>query len=566
MKHFSSISHFKIILLLSIFLSFITFVPAQAPSWNWVKSAGGQNNDIPRDITTDLQGNVFATGHFSSDSISFGNIKLFNKSTFGSPDIFVIKYNSNGNVIWAKSFGGLYGDFGNSICTDSNGNIILTGNYNSNSIEFGTYTLLGNGGARIFITMLDPNGNVIWAKTAAGTSDVKGLAISTDKNNFIYTTGYFDSQSIAFNSNIINNNGGADIFVVKYNPLGNAIWAKSFGGSGTDIPYGIANDINGNVYITGRFESDTLVVGSSTHFNLSGNDDIFVIKIDSSGTPLWSHSFGGNSWEEGSAIATDLNSNIYITGYFSSDTLIFGQTKLNNNNNAKIYITKLNPNGNIEWAKTTSTATNDFSFDICTDQNNDVYFTGRFWGNSLTFGSTIIPKSGAVGQTDIFVIKIDASGNDMWGFSIPVGGTNLFEGNDISIDQFGNIYTSGYFTSANVSFPPFSISNLGASDVFVAKLNKTVGYQNLSIKNNTGVSVYPNPFYKETVFYFNIDTFENNIIIELYDITGKKIAQYNIKDSREFIFNRNNISEGIYLYMVKNSTELIGSGKLLIRN
>ncbi|NUM51069.1 MAG: T9SS type A sorting domain-containing protein [Flavobacteriales bacterium] len=555
-------------LLVSIFILslFINNIQAQPQNWVWAKASGGLSNDFPHDVATDSQGNVFLIGNFTSDSIFFGNTKLLNTSPLSS-DIFVVKYNSNGDVIWAKSFGGAVSDNAHSVCIDTDNNAIITGLCLSNSIMFGLFTLMGGGGSpNVFTTKLDPNGNVLWAKSNAFSSNGIGYAVSVDSKNSIYVTGRFDSQSIIFAPFILQNQGGSDIFIVKYNSLGNVIWATSFGGAKNDVALGITSDLNSNILITGRFDSDSISIGTTTLYNSSGNDDIFVIKLDSNGFPVWSNAFGGNLWEEGSAITTDINSSIYITGYFGSSNLILGSTTLLNNMNgqAKIYLAKLSQAGNMEWAKTTSTATNDFSFDVCTDQHGDVYFTGRFWGNTLVFGSTTIVKTGI--GTDIFLIKTDSEGNDLWGLLLPVGGTDLTKGNDLTLDDVGNIYASGYFTNANVNLPPFTINKIGASDIFIAKLNSTVGITIFSINENTKVSVYPNPFNFETTFYLSPHTLIENVNIELYNLTGQKVKVYNNIKTLPTSIERNNLSSGMYLYVVKNNKDFIASGIIVIQD
>src|SRR5437868_12224725 len=124
----------------AIIFSFNTF--SQVPSWVWANSAGGTNHNFGVDIALDANGNVYAVGYFESSPISFGTITL---TSAGGFDIFVVKYNSGGNVLWAKRIGGVIDDYGLSIATDAGGNVYVTGSYGSSSITIGPFVLTNTG-------------------------------------------------------------------------------------------------------------------------------------------------------------------------------------------------------------------------------------------------------------------------------------------------------------------------------------------------------------------------------------------------------------------------------------
>jgi hypothetical protein len=140
----------------------------------WAKNAGGRSNGWGIATTHDSEGseNVFVTGAFNSSSITFGTTTLTNS---GSSDIFIVKYDASSNVLWAKSAGGTGGDIAWSIAADGSGNVYVTGTFNSPSITFGTITLSNtNNCGDMFIAKYDPNGNVLWAKCVQGTSKPTG--------------------------------------------------------------------------------------------------------------------------------------------------------------------------------------------------------------------------------------------------------------------------------------------------------------------------------------------------------------------------------------------------------
>ena len=193
--------------------------------------------------------------------------------------------------IWARSSGGpLIGwNRATSSATDAFGNVYITGIFQSPTIVFGTFSLTN---ARpltddIFIVKYDPNGNVLWAKSAGGTQNDWANGITTDANGNVYITGSFYSPSITFGTSTLTNVGSGCTFVVKYDNYGNLVWAKASLESGYSIGYGIAVDTTGNVYVTGSFFGASITFGSTTLTNSNPSDNLtFLVKYDKYGNVL----------------------------------------------------------------------------------------------------------------------------------------------------------------------------------------------------------------------------------------------------------------------------------------
>jgi len=387
--------------------SYDVFIAKYDPNGNvlWAKSAGGNSSDGSTGIATDAVGNVYLTGYFHSSTLTFGNITLTNA---GSADIFIAKYDPNGNVLWAKSAGGNNTDGSTGIATDAVGNVYLTGDFNSSTLTFGNITLTNAGGEDVFIAKYDPNGNVLWAKSAEGNDDDYDSGIATDIAGNVYITGYFEGSTLTFGNITLTNAGGADIFIAKYDPNGNVLWAKSAGGNSYDYSNSITTDAVGNVYLTGNFNSSTLTFGNITLTN-TGYGDIFIAKYDPNGNVLWAKSAGGNSSDGSKGIATDVAGNVYLTGYFESPTLTFGNITLTNAGGADIFIAKYDPNGNVLWAKSAGGNSYDHSNSITTDAVGNVYLTGSFESSTITFGNITLINAGS---WDIFIVRLNLSADN----------------------------------------------------------------------------------------------------------------------------------------------------------
>jgi hypothetical protein len=271
----------------------------------WAKCGSGTGpDDSGIGIATDGNGNAYITGWFNGPAIQFGNFTLTNKGysqTNGYHDIFIAKYDANGNLLWAASGGGSNNEVCWSIATDEIGNTYVTGNSLSTSITFfsatssGTIITLTNpagGYALYFAVKYDPNGNLLWAKNANGSAN--GDAVATFGNN-VYVTGTFNSSAI-FRSDRgkPGTSQAVDIFLVKYDASGHVIWTKGAGGSpGKDIPQAATTDGNGNVFITGYFHSPTVTFGATTlTLGNTSDNDMFIAKYDPNGNVLWAKSAG----------------------------------------------------------------------------------------------------------------------------------------------------------------------------------------------------------------------------------------------------------------------------------
>lgn len=173
-------------LLLLIILLFTGWNTNAQGDYLWAKSFGGNGNDQVTDVSTDVNGNIYITGYFYSPVITFGSINLTNSQVITDPktpptsDVYIVKYDAAGNVLWAKSGGMGDIDYAYSTALDSYGNAYVTGKF-SNSITFGSTQLVSKGSFDIFIVKYDPAGNVLWAKSAAGTAGDHGNALKIMK-------------------------------------------------------------------------------------------------------------------------------------------------------------------------------------------------------------------------------------------------------------------------------------------------------------------------------------------------------------------------------------------------
>jgi hypothetical protein len=280
----------------------------------WAKQIGGSESDRGRGIAIDSRRNIIAVGSFRQ-TINPG-VEL---TSNGEDDVYVVKLDSStGDVIWAKSVGGKFGDGVFGVAVDASDNIYI-GGYFAGSIDFGGGTLTTNRDSSVFVLKLDPDGGFGWARKIDGSglagpaARIMPGAIVTDGNSVIVANNYIDS--ITVDATTLTSAGDFDMFALKMlASTGDTLWIKSFGGTKADLAISLAFDKSGNTVITGVFYG-TIDFGGGPFS--SPNDSGFLLKLASAdGSHLISKQFESTIAAFGSAVAVDSANNILITGGF----------------------------------------------------------------------------------------------------------------------------------------------------------------------------------------------------------------------------------------------------------
>lgn len=219
-----------------------------AGDFEWVRSCASSGMDTGRGITIDNGGAIYVTGTFSN-TIKFGNTSLISK---GSMDVFVAKYTyTNDTWIWANQGGGINNDFGNDIGVDGNGNIWVGGGFQDTAI-FSNFIYTSLGSFDIFLAKYDSNGNLGLLKKQGTSNTEYILNLGIDAHGNVYSTGFF-RDVLDIGKVRLESNGFNDVFFAKFTSDGVVEWAMNAGGFSEDYPTGIAVESNGNVYATGYF-------------------------------------------------------------------------------------------------------------------------------------------------------------------------------------------------------------------------------------------------------------------------------------------------------------------------
>lgn len=355
--------------LIAFFVSFLPFF-ASSQNYVWAKGEGGIGNDNASAITVDEQGNSYITGNLAG-KINFSGTEYEGKGVF---DVFITKYDASGNIGWVKTAGGPENDMGKAI-KYHNGALYLAGVF-EDTAYFENTMFLSKGEADLFVAKYDMDGNLVWVKQAGGTQNdyLSGMDVDDDGN--IVIVGNYES-SISFDTTIRNtNNIFGESYIAKYSNNGDVVWAKSVTGTNTNLTTDITYDNNGNYLITGFFSGNYNLGGSSISSSTQSYD-ILIGKLDKNGNTVWLKKAGSIAEDAAQAICADKDGNAFITGYFIR-TAYFDNNSIDYYDYNDIFIAKYAPDGTNQWARAGKGSQLDGGFGISTDNEGNVYGTGMF--------------------------------------------------------------------------------------------------------------------------------------------------------------------------------------------
>ena len=433
-------------------LSSLVLISSSAAAQNhkWTKTFGaGSETMLSKAIAIDQTGNVFTVGTFAG-TVDFNSGAGVNSLTAtGVKDAYILKLDAAGNFLWVKSIGGdaFAGDIvnANSIATDLLGNVIIAGNFSG----------------------------IVDINTDDGTTNM-----------------YTSVGSLPVSAGA----GSSDAFILKLNAAGAYLWSQQIGSASGEFAFGITTDISGNIFTTGSFGGASDFDGSASVNNATpvGQSDIYILKLSTNGAFSFVKTMGGNGSDVANAITLDGAGNIYTTGAFSVTSDFdpnAGVANLTSNGNGDIFVSKLNNIGNYVWAKSFGgnvTNNPDIGNAIYVDEQGSVYTTGAFRATQINIPVDFDPGVGvdnkfnvSGGPQDIFISKLDASGNYLWAKTI--GSTTNDIGSSISTDAEGNMYVLGSFSGSadfdpdplidNIMMPMQTTGGTNSTDLFFVKFD-----------------------------------------------------------------------------------------------
>lgn len=400
----------------------------------WGFSLGSVGADMVNSLKTDKEGNIYIAGYFGGqmDVDPTSEEKLINSST--GRDGFLIKYNKDAKLMWAKSFGNTETipfsvndsrfEEGMDVDIDDNGNVYLIGVFNNkidldDSDESKFSDTLEADDRDTFIAKYDLQGNFIKAVAINGKGLSQGQAIKIDNDGNIYVAGFFDGK-IKMDNTTLSSAGSFDCFLAKYNKDLSLVFAKRWGGSSSDKVNVGAIDIdkNNNVYVAGEFNGSVYL--GDYKITSKGGTDIFFARFNTEGITAFAKGVGGVLNDSATKIKIDNADNLLITGYFR-DTVDFdasgGVYFLQPNSYGEasdVFVAKYSLEGEFVWARNfggyVSLADEIQSGNgLAINDDNSPIITGKFY-DQIDFHSTQDLNLKSAGKGDAFIVKYNQDG------------------------------------------------------------------------------------------------------------------------------------------------------------
>lgn len=420
--------------------------------------------------------------------------------------------------------------------------------------------------SNMFIVKYDTAGDLLWAKSTGGCSypaplgDIPYKKITVDNDNNLVITGkcieeiaYFDTTAFVnsldsvweqfYGWQYFHRSVG---FIAKYNPDGQKIWVKKMGNK-LCFPFSVKTDNSNNIVVTGTFDDsatfDTILI------NPTGTTSVFLVKYNTNGNIIWGTMAGGTSnGNDGLDIAVDSVNNIYFTGQVAGNNIQFDSVIYSQNSRG--FLAKYNPSGDLVWLKLLYSETGDGTGGLSLEvKQNDVFIAGYFM-DTLVLGNITLTSAG--GWHDMFLIKYDLNGDVLqagqycdyskWLYAV-----------DMCLDNNNNIYITGVKQHTALEY-----------DILIARIDSDLPVHIIENVSSNTYLVYPNPSYGIVNIVAENGT-DENYLAELYTISGTLVYTGTLKEQNNSI-DLSYLSSGVYLLQIRNNNKLSNQKLIINKN
>jgi len=434
---------------------------------------------------------------------------------------------------------------------------------------------------------MNSSGQVVWVDCSTGINkhspfDMVGNVIAVDSMGNCLIGGSFSMDTLMFQGvKIIGDytNAVRNIFIVKYDSTGNALWGVGEGagtGSGESIVNDIATDISGNVIISGSFKGTKMVLGSIV-LNVFDLEEGFCAKLNPNGTYMWAHSIwgyssGSTTYESASAVVVDDEGNIYVSGIYMgqkvtmSNVTITLPNDINTDFLTNVFLYKMDTYGNILWGKGFGSVTAEENIHSLKylQKKNSLLLAGKYKGIFVVDDVSFIHVGVNNTFSNAFLMEVDTSGGAIWGKEVTGSSNEVFKG--AVTDESDGIYATGEYDSNVAFFSNIQVSDTTAAnyfkDIFICKLKENIlsGIQPATSAMYSAFTVFPNPANNVFNIYFENIKYQRFVI---YTITGEKVCEGNVNNNLMSI-STDVFNNGLYFIQVSDNDGTVSKCKLII--
>jgi len=411
---------------------------AAQPDLLWEKSLGGSQTDFPSGIRLTADGGtvVFGTSTSSDGDVGTGH---------ASGDFWVARLDTARNIVWQKSFGGSQGELSANLLITPDSSIVLVGSTDSNDGD----VTGGYGGGDYWVVKLDLNGNLLWQKALGGQRFDAATDVAPAPDGGLIVSGY----TMSGDGQVTGHHGEEDFWLVKLDALGNLVWQKTYGGTGSEAANSIAPTQDGGFLVAGL-----ATVSNSDVTSTKGQGDFWVIKIDGAGNLVWQKIFGGSGYDQATSIGACSDGNFIVTGFTGSND---GDVAINRGLTDYLAI-KISPDGNLVWARTFGGTATDFPARVAPANDGGAFIVGY----TTSVDGQVTDNHG---QADGWVVRVDQAGGMVW--QKAVGGSLVDQGLAGAATADGGVILASYSNSSDGDVS----GNKGGADLWLVKLGNESG-------------------------------------------------------------------------------------------
>lgn len=442
---------------------------------HWATYYGGALDDGFRDLEFTPDNDLVAAGHTYS-ALNIATTGAHQTSVAGDEDGMLVKFDDQGNRLWATYFGGINRERTWSCSIDGSDNIYITGFSTSASgvSTSNSHQASLSGTQDAYLAKFSSSGQRIWSTYYGGTGIDWGLSVSVDDENNVYLCGRTESNNgiATTGAHQVSRSGNSDAFIAKFNSSGTRIWGTYYGGTARDYGWTMATGDSLSIYMVGRTQSTTNMASSNGYqSSYGGSEDAYLVKFDKNGNRLWATYYGSNGYDYGRSCVADEQGNVYIVGYTSSSAgmATSGSHQFSFGGTTDAFVAKFNSAGSLNWAT---------YFGGSGDDRGHIMGMGHF-GNIFISGPTTSTSSIVTtdafqptlsGNRDAYLAKFDESGNLI--YSTYYGGPEDEYGHGIVSDRSNHIYLAGWTYSDSMIATTGSHQNVrnGMSEGYLVKI------------------------------------------------------------------------------------------------
>ncbi len=514
-----------------------------AQSWEWATALGSTEDETCREIAIAPNGDLLWAGTFNETSI-IGGEPL---AGAGENDLILARFTAGGAPVWVQSLGSVFDDEVQGLAVNAGGQFFITGTYWL-SLPVGPFSLTtAQNPKSIFLAKYNGEGEPLWAQSIDGSGSKNVGGLITDAEGDLFIAGYF-SDTLFFADTLLIAKGDTDLFVAKFSTEGDLYWAGAWGQSNDARATCLAPGGDGGA-IVGGFFNDSLIVDNTLLRSVSLDRDVFILRLDATGAPLWARQGIGAQDQDLTALAVNPAGEIFGTGFLIG-VLDLGQgvSVQSQSGNPDIFLFRCAPDGSPLSARAIGNPAIQQSLDLALN-GEQVVLTGFFQGNLEIDGQNISAGAAFAGLTAAFTPDLDLrwlaaglSDDALISYTVAAG-------------PAGHVYTGGTFAGEG-AFDNVTLNAAGKNDAFIAQVRSTLT-PSAEPAEAPVLTVFPNPTHGRLQFSAPLPEAEARV----YDATGQLAALRPIAGNTLYL---DMLPPGWYLLEVVSENKRILLEKILI--